>query len=286
VELISRISPRAPKSQSTIDRRCRPIEDRARGGTTTPLPFLSREAIPMKRFPTWAFVVAVIFPVGSARADDPNAIIDKAVTALGGREKLEKLHASEVKTKGILSLGGNESPITGQATVQGLDHYRMQFEGDFGGNKITGMTVINGNKGWRKFGDEVMALDEKAVQGEKRSIYLQLAVGNPTLLKGKGFKVTKAEQGVVTATGPDGKEFTIHFDPQTGLPSKLVATVSGFMGEEVKQETTYSAYKDFNGLKKATKTESKRDGDPFLKQDLVEFKALEKVDAKTFDEPK
>jgi hypothetical protein len=162
----------------------------------------------------------------------------------------------------------------------------MHFEGEFGGNKIQGMTVINGNKGWRKIGDDVMELDAKSLSGEKRNLYLQLAVSNPTLLGHKGFKVTKAEKGVVTATGPDGKEFTIHYDAKTGLPTKLVATVIGFGGEEVKQETTYSDFKDFGGIKKATKTETKRGGEPFLKQELIEFKMLDKVDAKTFDEPK
>ena len=240
----------------------------------------------MKRFLAGAFVVAVTSLGSPVRADDPNAVIEKAVKAMGGRDKLEKLQATEAKTKGTLNLGGNESPISGQATVQGHDHYRMQFEGEFGGNKIKGMTVINGNKGWRKFGDEVMELDDRSLQGEKRLIYLQLAAGNPTHLSRKGFKVTKADQGAVTAIGPDGKEFTIHYDTQTGLPTKLVATVVGFTGEEVKQETTYSDYKDFGGIKKATKTESKRDGEPFLKQELIEFKALERVDPKTFDEPK
>ena len=240
----------------------------------------------MKRLLAWALVVAVTSLGNAARADDANALIEKAVKAMGGREKLEKLQASEAKTKGTLNFGGNESPINGQATVQGLDQYRMQFEGEFGSSKIKGMTVINGKKGWRKFGDDVMELDEQGLQGEKRNIYLQLAVGNPTHLSGKGFKVIKADQGAVTATGPDGKEFTIHFDAKTGLPAKLVATVAGFTGEEVKQETTYSDYKDFGGIKKATKTESKRDGEPFLKQELVEFKALEKVDPKTFDKPK
>jgi hypothetical protein len=240
----------------------------------------------MKRFLVWAFIVAVTSAGSSVRADDANAVIEKAIKAMGGREKLEKIHATEVKTKGLLNLDGNETPITAQAISEGVDHYRLQFEGDFGGNKIKAITVVNGNKGWRKFGDEVTKLNERSLRGEKRMMYLQQVVGNPTLFGHKGFKVLKADQSAVTATGPDGNEFTVYYDKETGLPAKLVAKVIGFTGEEVKQETTYSDFKDFGEIKKATKAESKRDGEPFLKQEIIEFKVLDKVDPKTFDEPK
>jgi hypothetical protein len=239
----------------------------------------------MKRMLTCA-VVAILSLGAPVRADDANAIIEKAVKALGGREKLEKVHAAEAKTKGTLNFGGNETPLTAHAISQGVDHYALDFEGKFGGGEIKGATVIAGNKGWRKLGEEVSALDERTLKAEKRNLYIQLAAGNPTLLNRHGFKVIKADDGTITAAGPDGKEFTIHFDKETGLPTKLVATVMGFNGEEVKQETTYSDYKDFGGIKRATKTDSKRDGEPFLKQELLEFKVLDKVDPKTFEEPK
>jgi outer membrane lipoprotein-sorting protein len=221
-----------------------------------------------------------------AKADDPKVLIDRAIKAMGGQEKLESIHAVQAKTKGTINIGGTESPMNGQLTGQGFDHYRLEFEGEFGGGKIKGVTVINGKKGWRKLNDEVAALDEEAMRGEKQTVYIQLAVGNPTVLKGKEFKVSKAEKSTITVTGPDGKEFSIEFDKDSGLPIKVVAKVLGFGGEEVQQETTYSAYKDFGGIRKATKTESKRDGEPFLKSELIDFKALDKVDPKTFDEPK
>jgi hypothetical protein len=47
----------------------------------------------------------------------------------------------------------------------------------------------------------------------------------------------------------------------------------------------YSDYRDFDGLKKATKVQSKRDGQDFLKSEVTEFKVVDKLDPKTFDEP-
>ena len=86
-------------------------------------------------------------------------------------------------------------------------------------------------------------------------------------------------------TGPDRKDFTLYFDKESGLPVKLVAKVVGFRGDEYTQETTYKDYKDFDGIKKATKVESKRDGEDFMKSEITEFKVLDKVDPKTFSEP-
>ena len=155
------------------------------------------------------------------------------------------------------------------------------------------MVVLNGNKGWRKFGDETMEMDEDALANEKRRIYLQVIPIKLVVLKEKGFKLEAADEQKVgdkpavgiKVTGPDGKDFTIYFDKESGLPVRLVAKVVGFDGEEYTQETTYKDYKDFDGIKKATKFESKRDGEDFIKSEITEFKVLDKVDAKTFSEP-
>jgi len=231
-----------------------------------------------------------------ARADDKgaNAVLDKAIQAVGGEAKLSKLKAFTLKTKGTVTIGGNESEFTGQATTQGLDRYRSEFEVEFNGAKVKGMTVINGKKGWRKFGDMGGEMDEAALANEKRNVYLQVAPGTLLPLKGKGFKVEMAGEEKVggkpavglKVTGPDGKDFKLYFDKDSGLPVKMVAKVVGFMGEEQTQETTYSAYKEFGGIKKATRAESKRDGEKFMTGEVTEFKALTDVDAKTFDEPK
>jgi hypothetical protein len=99
-------------------------------------------------------------------------------------------------------------------------------------------------------------------------------------------KVGDAETDVVKVTGPDGKDFKLFFDKKSHLPVKLVAQVRGFMGEEFTQETTYSGFKDFDGIKKATKHVVKRDGMAFIEAEITEFKVLDKVDAETFAEPK
>ena len=66
----------------------------------------------------------------------------------------------------------------------------------------------------------------------------------------------------------------------------MVAKVAGWMGDEYTQDVHYSDYKDFDGIKKATKVSIKRDGDDFVEQEITDFKVLDKVPADTFAEPK
>ena len=229
---------------------------------------------------------------GLARADDQDvkSILDRAIKALGGEEKLAKAEAFTWKSKGIVIFNGNENESSNQVTVKGLDHYRREF----GNDQFHGVIVVSGDKGWRKFGDDVRELEGDMLANEKRSVYLHVIPITLVALHGKGFKVEPAGEekvgdkpaSTLKITGPDGKDFTLSFDKESGLPVKQVARVVGFQGQEQTLETTFADYKDFDGIKKATKIEIKRDGEKFQTMNLTEFKVLDKVDPDTFTEPK
>ncbi len=231
----------------------------------------------------------------SARADDkdPQAILDKAIKALGGEEKLKKAEAISWKTKGTINFGGNDNDVKSHATAKGLDHYRRESEVEINGEQRTFVIVLSGDKGWRKFGEEPMEMDADALANQKRGTYLEILPVTLVPLKGKDFKLEAAgEEKVddkpavgIKVTGSDQKDFTLYFDKESGLPVKLVARVVGFQGMEYTQDTTYKDYKDFDGIKKATKVNSKRDGEDFIKSEITEFKVLDKVDAGTFSAP-
>jgi hypothetical protein len=248
----------------------------------------------MKRF--WSALVLLVVSLGLNQAlaeGDAASIVDKGIQALGGKEKLSQAKVITWKAKGKIKFGDNENEFTSQTTAQGLERSRGEFEGEFNGNKFKGITVIAGDKGWRKFGDMNTEMDADALANEKRNLYLQLIPATLLPLAEKGYKVESAgEEKVgesaavgIKVTGPDGKDFQLFFYKESGLPVKLVAKVRGFMGEEFTQETTFGNYKDFGGIKKATKIENKRDGQAFVQLEITEFKVLDKVEDKTFAQP-
>jgi hypothetical protein len=232
--------------------------------------------------------------VALADNQDAKAVIDKAVKALGGADKINAAKAAVWKTTGTIKINENSNKFTSTVTAEGLDHNRLEFNGDFDGNPIKLLVILNGDKGWRKFGDDAGNLEGDALANHKRSVYLQIAPAMVLPLTGNGFKVESAADekvggkpaAVLKVTGPDGKDFQLYFDKESGLPVKLTATVAGFQGDEYAQETIFSNYKDFDGLKRATKIETKRNGEKFIDQEVTEFKVLDKADPKAFVEPK
>jgi len=250
----------------------------------------------MKTFLGAALAIILVTAAGiPVRADekDPNAILDKAIKATGGEEKLKKIDAMSWKTKATILINGDNNPFSAQSTVQGLDRYRTEFDAEFGGNAIKGVVVVSRDKGWRKFGDQIMPIEEDALANEKRMIYLQVIPTKLVILKEKGYKLESADEQTIggkpavgiKVTGPDGKDFTVYFDKESGLPARVVAKVIGFDGQEFTQETNVKDYKEFDGIKKATKSDSKRDGEEFVKAEISDVKFLDKVDPKTFAEP-
>jgi hypothetical protein len=251
----------------------------------------------MTKFLGAVLAILLIFGVGGsgrpAAAQDANAILDKAIQALGGAEKLSQAKILSSKGKGTVTFGGNDNEATFQSVSQGLDHIRRDLAINAGGNEFKVLTALAGDKGWREFGGNRMELDKDAIANEKRRAYLDVIPITILPLKSAEFKVEAVgEENAggkvmvgVKATGPDGKEFRLYFDKENGLPVRMVARVPGFMGDEFTQDTTYSDYREMGGIQKATKVLSKRDGEKFIDQQITEFRILDAVDPKTFAEP-
>jgi len=239
-----------------------------------------------------ALILGLSGRMHAAEVQDATAILDKAIKALGGQEQLGKIKAATWKSKGTITFNGNDSDVTNSSTMQDLDHFRQEFEGQFGGNPFKGVTILAGDKGTRKFGDNNMDMDKDAVANEKRTIYLTTIPITILPLKSKDFKVETIDDDKVgdkpavgiKVTAPDKKDFKLYFDKESGLPVKLVAKVAGFQGDEFTQETIYSNYKDMAGIKRATKVVSTRNGEKFIAEEITDFKVLDKVEPKTFTE--
>jgi hypothetical protein len=230
-----------------------------------------------------------------AAGPDAQAVIDKAIKALGGEAKLAALEGKpiETKAKGKVSIAGNEGEFTSRTVTVGLNRFRQELDIDLGGQQMKAVVVVDGNKGWRQFAGNGGQLQGNELGNQKRAIYLATAPATILPLKGKDFKIESAKEEKVDnkpavalkIAGPDKKEFTLYFDQASGLPLKLTAKVANFQGDEVTQDTTYSDFKDFDGVKRATKVDTKQDGEKFTEIKITDMKPLDKLDAKTFTEP-
>jgi hypothetical protein len=252
----------------------------------------------MRRFLGVVVATALVLSVrGGVFAAEPDAkeVIEKAINALGGEAKLAALEskAIQTKSKGKIDFGGNQGEFTATTTTQGLNKFKQEFKGEIGGNEIKAVSVMDGDKAWRRFGGDTSKLEDDQLAGQKRTVYLTLVPSLMLPLKGKDFKVESAKEDkadnkpcvALKIVGPDKKDFQLFFDKESGLPVKMVATVPGFQGDEFTQETTYSNYKEFDGVKRPTKSASKRNGENFMEVEITDVKVLDKADPKAFAEP-
>jgi hypothetical protein len=232
-------------------------------------------------------------PKGAGDASAATAVIDKAVQALGGKDRLAAIKAATWSSKGTITIGGTDAPFTATLAFAGPDHRRVEFETDFGGNAIKGLVIVNGDKGWRQINGDTQELAGNDLANEQRTGWREWTVADVLLLKSPPFKTEPVEgadvngkpAAAVKVTGPHGKPFTLYFDKASGLPVRQTATVTTFSGDEADEEVNYSDYKDFDGVKKATKVETKHNRQRLLVAEVTKFKVLDKPEAGTFDKP-
>jgi hypothetical protein len=245
-------------------------------------------------------VLATMFVLGlggrakTADDKDVNAILDKAIKALGGEDKLTNIEAASWKGKGKMIVGDNqEHEFASQTTVQGFDRFRSELEVEaVFGRQLRMLTVLNGDKVWLSVGGMAIMPDH-ALAALKRSAYMNLIPATVVALKAPGFKLLAAGEEqvegepafVIKVTCPDGSDMAISFNKNSGRPVKVAGKVFALDGRENMQETIYGNYKDFGGILVATKQEVKIDGKPYRKQELTEFKILDKVESSTFSGP-
>lgn len=239
------------------------------------------------------FVLAVAVPARADDAADARAIVEKAVKAHGGQDKLDKLTAHTTKFKGDFHGMGQAIPMTGEVVTQGAARQKIDVEVEAGGQKFRFTIVVDGDKGWTRMGDETKELDKDALAEAKEQGHAGW-VATLAPLKDKAFtlattgesKVEKKAALGVKVSSKGHRDVDLYFDKETGLLIKTETRVKDDgSGQEVNEETFYEEYQEVQGTKQAKKFSVKRDGKLYLEVDVTEVTLSEKLDASVFAKP-
>jgi hypothetical protein len=246
---------------------------------------------------TLALAVLFVLPLASVRSgekDELRPIIDKAIKAQGGEEKLAKQKAFQMKGGGHFYGAGEGIPYTAEWFIQGEKQFRFDLALKVMDQTITVTKIVNGDKGWVKFANMVKDMSKDELTEEKAEMY----VGYVTTLlplKDKAFKLSPLGEVKVddkTAVGirvtREGKrEVNLYFDKTTGLLVKVENTVRDSMAgfKEANQEVFYADYKEFDGVKHATKIKLLRDGKRYVEAEITEIRPQERLDDSLFAKP-
>ncbi len=233
---------------------------------------------------------AVVLAFGSvARSgdDDARGVINKAIEAIGGEARLAKFQAATFNEKGTYYGMGDGLPYTGKYAVQWPDKFRMEIQGVF-------TIVLNGDKGWVKGNDEAKEMSKQQL-AQQRNDHRASWVSSLLPLKDKAFEIKKLANAkvegkaaqVVQVSRKGYPTVKLFFDSKSNLlvKNEFRSTAAEMDFKAVTMETYYSDYRDVAGAKFAHKFALKRDGKIFVEAEMVDMKAAEKLDAKTFERP-
>src|SRR5262245_13395840 len=176
----------------------------------------------------FAFIVR---PATAADEERVKAILDKAIRAMGGEEKLAKLHALTARGDVDLDVMGVPLLMTKcEFTFLGIDQLRWDYKGlsDEGRDERIRFLVTQG-KGWSLLDGKVKEELTADSCGTVLALLRCYRLGqSPQLLRGKGFKLSllgeekmdKRDTVGVKAWQEGAPELNLFFDKQTGLLHK------------------------------------------------------------------
>jgi hypothetical protein len=231
------------------------------------------------------------------KATDPRAIVQKAIDAMGGEQKLAAYKTTV--SKGTCTFYGNGRGIncTGEWSEQLPEKLKASYVMDIGGRKMTRVEIITKDAGWTVMGGRTRAASAEHVAEVheglealyastllfplKEPIY-QLSYTGESTIEGRpavGIKVSRK------VAEKEHREFTLYFDKEQGYLVDLQIRTKGMEGREVSQDTIYSGYRDFDGVRSHSKSVTKRDGKIFLETEITDFKTPDQLPPHTFDKP-
>ena len=230
----------------------------------------------------------------SGEQGDVQKILDQAIKAHGGEEKLSKLQAATIKEKGTFFGLGKPVPYTGESAVDGKDKIRTIIEGTVKGETFKVVLVVNGKKGWIQIGGKTKALDKAELLEERTQMYADWVASLAPLRK-KGFKLSpvgEVQVGGKPAVGirveRDGRPaVSLFFDKKNHrlVKSEFAIPDAKAGGKEVLEEIIFKDYKDFQGVPHPTRILIDRDGKRYVDSEVTDLHLQEHLDESLFARP-
>jgi outer membrane lipoprotein-sorting protein len=247
-------------------------------------------------------VVGLLFAgAASVRADDQAdgvKLVDAAIKASGGEQKLKKLETLSLKGNGKVMEGNNEAEMTIDASAKSHDRWRLQLDVTMNGRTKSILIVINGDMGWAKHEDKVEDAPApvlKVIKQEFRALRMAQML---TPLKDKGVKLSllgevkindRAALGL-KAVQENQPDVDIYFDKETHLPVKCELRIKEPKGDQEgdKEITTtwlFSEVKAHDGVKHPMKIVLNVEDKKMMELELKEVKPGAKLEDNAFDKP-
>ncbi len=246
--------------------------------------------------PTLALVVCVSYvnQTRTVHAVEPLDVLNKAIEAHGGKEKLAKHTARKLKCQGTLAgPDGGQFQFSSTYYFDTPNRFRADYQLTVGEATVPIIQIVDGDKGWMKIGDEVAALTKAQMESFKANLRADAALRLVPLLdktvnlslvgeiEDDGNKLTG-----ITATGKDGLDVSIYVDSKTHLIVKQEYPAKDFFtGKQALYELRASKHKATNGVMLPTRLVYSADEKTLTSADVESTEFVDKFDASLFAKP-
>lgn len=237
---------------------------------------------------------------GEQAADgEPRAIIDRAIKAHGGMEKLRHFKVVSAKWAGKHKI---ENVFYGDAVYavnyEMPDKIRFDIEVENPkGGRFSFSRVVNGKTGWQGSARGSRDLKEAEVTQIADELYAHW-LASTVPLKDKGFEFSLVGPATVDGKNAVGvmvsckgrPDVNLFFDEQTGLVIKTERRATDpRTNEEYTAESLYRDHKEFQGVMWPTVRLNRRDGMDLEENsgrfEQSDFQALDKLEEKSLAKP-
>jgi hypothetical protein len=244
----------------------------------------------MKRCPIWLLgLTLVLTPAHTIRAGDPaepQALIDRALAAGGGVEKIGSFRA--LVGKGDVEKDGEKMPVAASFQKPGQIQVRMGKDGALMN------FVFNHDKAWIKASDSPTEEMPESDSNSLKNFFHALSLPDRLIdLKDSQYSLATAdstrsngdETACIKVTHKDYKDVLLYFNKATGLPAKSRVLLPGNEGKETWCDFIYSDYKAIQGVKHFMHLEVWHDDSKVMDIKIKELKLLDELDSSTFAKP-
>jgi hypothetical protein len=237
----------------------------------------------------------VLSLTGRAAAQEATrGVIEKAVQAAGGADKLARLKTSRSKFRGKGTLEGVPASLTGEVLLQLPRQMKVEIQVEAQGQNVPVVIVVNGDKCWVQVLGQTLELKGEELADEKEALHAEEVQTLLPLLRDKAYRlgplgevrVSGRDAVGVKVSHPKHKDVNLYFDKATGLLAKTERrTLDEDSKQEVTEESFFSDYRPVDGVQVPMRLAVYHDGKQILEAEVTEHRFLDRIDEAEFARP-
>jgi hypothetical protein len=198
---------------------------------------------------------------GAAQETDARAIVEHAIAAQGGRDKLDLAAASFHKVKGAFH--HDRWAFVGESFVDGPNRERFNLRGDGSGSGSSSegfsegirTMVVEDNKGWYSWNGAIIDFDQKTQANMKKAAYADKVSSLVALVRDPGYTLSPLGESQVKGSKTIGvkvrfqgmPEISLYFDKTSMLLLKTSYKMTDVESQkEYSREVYYSRYEVYD----------------------------------------